>query len=57
MDKLFSIIDSLSAGHRLTEEQFEYLVSHRSDEGARLLQERAAAVRDEVYGRNICARG
>ena len=57
MDKLFSIIDSLSAGHRLTEEQFEYLVSHRSDEGARLLQERAAAVRDEVYGRNIFVRG
>ena len=26
MDKLFSIIDSLSAGARLTEEQFEYLV-------------------------------
>lgn len=57
MDKLFSIIDSLSAGHRLTEEQFEYLVSHRSDEGARLLQERAAAVRDEIYGRDIFVRG
>ena len=57
MDKLFSIIDSLSAGHRLTEEQFEYLVSHRSDEGARLLQERAATVRDEIYGRNIFVRG
>ena len=57
MDKLFSIIDSLSAGERLTEEQFEYLVSHRSDEGARLLQERAAAVRDEIYGRDIFVRG
>ena len=57
MDKLFSIIDSLSAGARLTEEQFEYLVSHRSDEGARLLQERAAAVRDEIYGRDIFVRG
>ena len=57
MDKLFSIIDSLSAGARLTEEQFEYLVSHRSDEGARLLQERAAAVRDDIYGRAIFIRG
>ncbi len=57
MDKLFSIIDSLSAGARLTEEQFEYLVSHRSDEGARLLQERAAAVRDEIYGKDIFVRG
>ena len=57
MDKLFSIIDSLSAGARLSEEQFEYLVSHRSDEGARLLQERAAAVRDEIYGRDIFVRG
>lgn len=57
MDKLFSIIDSLSAGARLTEEQFEYLVSHRSDEGAMLLRERAAAVRDSVYGNHIFVRG
>ena len=57
MDKLFSIIDSLSAGRTLTEEQFEHLVTHRSDEGARLLQTRAAAVRDEIYGRDIFVRG
>lgn len=57
MDKLFSIIDSLSAGKMLSEEQFKYLVTHRSDEGARLLQTRAAAVRDSIYGREIFVRG
>lgn len=57
MDKLFSIIDSLSAGRTLTFEEFEYLVSHRSDEGARLLRTHAAAVRDSIYGKDVFVRG
>ena len=57
MDQLFSIIDSLSAGVRLSEEQFASLVTHRSDEGDRLLRTRAAAVRDEIYGKNVYVRG
>lgn len=56
-NKLFSIIDTLSAEHSLREEQFEYLVAHRSDEGAMLLRTRAAAVRDEIYGKNVFVRG
>ncbi len=55
--KLFSIIDSLSAGERLTEEQFADLVTHRSDEGATLLQKHAAAVRDAIYGKDVFVRG
>ena len=56
-NKLFSIIDTLSANHSLTFGQFEYLVTHRSDEGAMLLRNRAAAVRDDIYGKDVFIRG
>ena len=55
--KLFSIIDTLSATHSLSEEQYEYLVTHRSDEGAMLLRQRAAAIRDSIYGKDVFVRG
>lgn len=57
MNNLFSIIDALSAGERLTEEQFGILLTQRSEEGAALLRDRAAAVRDEVYGKDVFIRG
>ncbi len=57
MNTLFSIIDSLSAGQKLTEEQFKVLFTHRSDEGAILLQKRATAIRDQIYGRDVFVRG
>ena len=57
MNQIISIIDALSAGERLTEKQFEVLLTHRSEESAALLRERAVAVRDEVYGKDVFIRG
>ncbi|MBQ8469661.1 MAG: [Clostridia bacterium] len=56
-ETLFSIIDTLSTTHSLSIEQYEYLVTHRSDEGAKLLQVRAAAIRDAIYGKDVFVRG
>lgn len=56
-EKLFSIIDSLEDTHRLPLQDYEYLVSHRSDEGAMLLARKASAIRDSIYGRDVFVRG
>ena len=58
MDKhLFSIIDSLGGNHSLSLLDYECLISHRSDEGAMLLAEKASSVRDSLYGSDIFIRG
>lgn len=58
MDRhLFSIIDSLGENHRLSLKDYEYLVYHRSDEGAMLLADKASRVRDSLYGSDIFIRG
>ncbi len=56
-EKLFSIIDSLEANHSLSLEEYAYLVSHRSVEGAMLLGRKAADLRDSIYGRDVFVRG
>jgi len=56
-EKLFSIIDSLEDRHSLPLEDYEYLVSHRTDEGAKRLASTAAAIRDEIYGHDVFVRG
>ncbi len=56
-EKLFSIIDSLENQHSAPLEDYEYLVSHRSVEGAMLLARKASAVRDSIYGRDVFVRG
>lgn len=56
-EKLFSIIDSLEKHHSASLEDYEYLVSHRSVEGAMLLARKASAVRDSIYGRDVFVRG
>lgn len=56
-EMLFSIIDSLREHHSLPLQDYEYLVSHRSDEGAALLATYAGAVREEFYDRDVFVRG
>jgi len=38
-------------------ESLEYLVTHRTDEGAKRLAQKAAAIRDELYGHDVFVRG
>ena len=56
-EKLFSIIDALEENHSLSLEEYEYLVAHRSDEGALILADKARTIRDRIYGHDIFVRG
>ena len=56
-ETLFSIIASLEDGRRLGTDEFEYLVSHRTHEGATQLARTAADIRNEIYGHDIFVRG
>lgn len=56
-EHLFSIIDTLENDHSLPLAEYEYLVTHRSDEGAKCLAAKASAIRDAIYGRNVFVRG
>lgn len=52
-----SLVDSLTAGQGLPLEGFAYLIEHRTPELAKLLAERAVAVRKEIYGNAVYVRG
>ena len=51
IEKIKSLIDKLQT------EEYEFLVASRSDEAARLVQERAVAVRKKNYGNDVYIRG
>lgn len=56
-DKIISIIDKLCEQKTLTLEEYKYLLVSKDSDIAKLLAERARAVREEVYGKDIFIRG
>ena len=52
-----ALIDRLAASGRLEEAEYAELLDGRSEEGARCLAERAAAVRRSIYGDEVFTRG
>lgn len=56
-NKLYSIIHTLADDHRLSSENYEYLIENRCKEAADLLAELASAVRKEIYGNAVFVRG
>lgn len=54
---LHELIDKLSAEHRLSLEEYETLIEQRTSESASILQQRAIAARQGIYGNDIYIRG
>ena len=51
------LIDKLAEEHRLSLEEYQFLLEHPSEQGAKLLAERASAVRRRIYGTSVYIRG
>lgn len=55
--RLFELIEKLIKEHKLTLEQYEYLIAKRDDEAAEFLASEAVRVRKEIYGDTVFIRG
>ncbi len=55
--RLLHLIDKLTDDHRLSGEEYEYLLCNRDAESTALLAERACRVRREIYGNAVFIRG
>ncbi len=56
-ERIKNLIEKLSSYHSLSLEEYEYLLENVSEDAARLLQEKAQAVRQEHYGNDVYIRG
>lgn len=56
-DKLFSLIEKLNWEHGLSLSEYEYLIVHRTQESAALLEEYAQRQRRRIYGNAVFIRG
>ncbi len=56
-EKIFSLIDSLEQQHTLSLMEYEYLITHRCPEAARVLSEKASRMCRRIYGNAIYIRG
>ena len=56
-DSLLSLIQRLEAERRLSLEEYQYLIEHRTPEAAQQLAQRAVAVRKDIYGNTVFTRG
>lgn len=56
-EELFFIIEKLIKEHSLTLDEYEYLITNRSEEAAKILTEAAVKVRKEIYGNEVYIRG
>lgn len=56
-ESLLSLIQRLETEHRLSVEEYQYLIEHRTPEAAQLLAEHAVAVRKGIYGNAVFTRG
>lgn len=56
-EKLLSLIHQLASTHRLEEEQYQFLIDHRTPEAAQLLSDLAVSARKAVYGNQVFIRG
>lgn len=54
---LFTLIDRLAASRSLSEEEFAFLIEHRTPEAAKRLAELAVSVRQSYYGNLVYIRG
>ena len=56
-EKVQRLIDRLDASHSLEKEEYEYLISHRTEEAAQELASRAVTWRKQYYGSDVYIRG
>lgn len=56
-NKVSALIEKLETTHSLTTAEYEYLISHRDEESAQLLKEKALKEREVIYGKTIFIRG
>lgn len=56
-ERLYTLIERLTAEHRLTLEEYRLLIENRTPEAAVMLAERAVAVRKRIYGNAVFTRG
>ena len=56
-ENLLNIIDKIERTHSLSLEEYEFLITERTDEAAELLRNKAEAVRQSVYGKDVYIRG
>ena len=57
MAELFTLVDKLAAGERLTHGELVTLIDGRTPESAAYLAEKAVAVRQAIYGNTVYIRG
>ena len=55
--KLSSLLNTLEQSHTLPLSGYEYLITHRSQETASILAEKAASLRRRIYGNTVYIRG
>jgi len=55
--KILELIEKLENTHSLTLDEYEYLITNKSDEAAEILAEKARAVREKHYGKAVYIRG
>lgn len=56
-NRLFSLVEKLIETHKLTLEEYEYLIENRNSEAAEYLASEAIHVRKEIYGDTVFIRG
>ena len=56
-ERVYTLIERLTAEHRLTLEEYRLLIENRTPEAAVMLAERAVAVRKRIYGNAVFTRG
>lgn len=54
---MINLINKLEKKHTLSLDEYEYLISNRSDESARVLAEKAVNARKSIYGTDVYIRG
>ncbi len=56
-NRLFSLVEKLIETHKLTLEEYEYLIDNRNSESAEFIASEAVRVRREIYGDTVFIRG
>ncbi len=57
MNKSFQLIDKLNNEHRLSLEEYQFLIENRSEEVAKYAAQNAVTARQSVYGKEVYIRG
>ncbi len=57
MDKVLYLIDKLTSERKLTADDYEFLITHRTEDAQALLAKRACEVRSQIYGNKVFIRG